>query len=622
MSRHHIYRFDDFLVDPETFMLCRNGDEVHLEPIVLKLLIYLIANRDRLVTRQELMDTVWGDTVISESALSKAVARLRKALEDDSAAPRYLQTVHSQGYRFIAEVEESEHPDRPGSPSRKTASAALRHGLVAGAAAIVILILLAVFWALSPQRDTLRIDEIRSLAVLPLSNLTGDPEQDYYADGLQDILITELSQVPGLRVTSRQSTKRYRDSQLPTTDIAEELGVDALVEGSLLQAGGEIEITIQLIHGRSDEHLWAQRYARETPYVLEVISDVARAIGSEIDPGTVPPGPERLADDPVDPRAIDAYSLGLTHLDRFTLDGIRFAIDQFQRAVTIEPEFALGWGHLAAAYAMESLYGYASPRESIEKARAAASKAIESDDRFYIGHSTLGWVRLWTGDLDGACESFQEALRLNPSAPYALHGDADCLMLEGRMEESVARTRELLMVGPFSAMHNRPLPYHLFLARRYEEAIAAGRAMQVRTPQFSLHWFFARVYWQLGLFDKALVEERLEAERRGDSPLLAALEEGLGAAGPIGAMRAMAEALVTRANESYADPFRIAEAFARAGLVDEALHWLDKAVDHGSYEITYIAFQPEFDVLRDDPRYKELVERVYRVRVPKIRRPD
>jgi len=610
VSHHHTYRFDDFVVDPDTWKLSRNDDEVHLEPIVLKLLVHLISHRDRLVTRQELMDTVWGDTVISESALSKAVARLRKALEDDSAAPRYLETVHSQGYRFIAKVEESDLPDDLALPPTST----FRLRLLVGVTVIVVLGSLAAFWGRAPWNDVQQIGDIGSLAVLPLSNLTGDPEHDYYVDGLQDILITELAQIGDLRVTSRQSTRRYRDSQLPATEIAKELGVDALVEGSLLGHGNKIEISIQLIHGRSDEHLWAERYARETSYVFDLVSDVARAIGTEIAPATATLGsqlPEHGFTGPVDPRAIEAYALGLMHMDRFTSDGIRFAIEQFEEAVNIEPQFALAWGNLAAAHAMYSLQGFAPPRESIEKARAAALRAIKSDSQFYIGHSTLGWVRLWTGDIGGACASFKEALRLNPSAPYALHGDADCLMLEGRMEESVSRTREVLAIGPFSAMHNRPLVFHLFLARRYDEAIEAALAAQARAPGFSMHAILARVYWAQGDRDNALKAEYRELDYRGDTALLAALKEGLEAAGPSGAMRAMAEALVDRAQTTYVDPFLIGETFARAGAVDEALLWLDRAVQYGSFEITYLAFRPDFDVLRDDPRYWDLVGRVY-----------
>ena len=621
--QHPVYRFDDFVVDPETWRLSRDGQEINLKPMVLELLIYLIVNRGRLVTRQELMDTVWGDTVISESALTKAAARLRKVLGDDSATHRYLETVRSRGYRFVADVEEIESRDQPALPSGKSRAATARRAVMAGAAAIVVLIILTAFWFRAPRHEAPQMEVIRSLAVLPLSNLTGDPEQGYYVDGLQELLITELSQLPGLRVTSRQSTKRYRDSQLPTADIAGELGVDALIEGSLLRKGSKIEVTIQLIDGRSDAHLWAERYTRETPYVFNLISDMANAIGTEIGATSASPGVEGLSRDrigPVDPRAIDAYALGLTHMDRFAPDEIRFAIDQFERAVAIEPEFALAWAQLGAAHSMLGLYGFAPPRESKENLRGAVLQAIEADDQVFVGHSGLGWVRWWTGDFDGACESFSEALRLNPSAPYAIHGDADCLMFEGRMEESLARLRELLTVSPFSAMHNSPLPYHLYVARRFNEAISAAKDMQVRVPHFSMHWFFAMVYWQQGRFDKALEEERLEFERRGDRALLTALEKGLDAAGPNGAMRAMAEALVLRANETYVDPFDIGETFARAGMVDEALHWLDKAVRHGSYKMNYLAFWPHFDNLRDDPRYQDLLERVYGPKTQDIRR--
>jgi tetratricopeptide (TPR) repeat protein len=218
---------------------------------------------------------------------------------------------------------------------------------------------------------------------------------------------------------------------------------------------------------------------------------------------------------------------------------------------------------------------------------------------------------LWTGDLDGACESFEEALRLNPSAPYAMHGDADCLMLEGRMEESVSRTREVLAIGPFSAMHNRPLVFHLFLARRYDEAITAALAAQTRAPGFSMHAILARVYWAQGDRDNALEAERRELDNRGDTALLEALDQGLDAAGPSGALHAMAEALVDREQRTYVDPFLIGETFARAGAVDEALRWLDRAVQYGSFETTYIALRPDFDVLREDPRYQDLVDRMY-----------
>lgn len=626
MSQQAVYRFDEFVVDPETWRLFRAGREIHLEPVVLKLLIYLIANRDRLVTREELMDTVWADTVISESALTKAVARLRKALDDHPAAPRYVETVRSLGYRFVAPVEEAAPAGESGLPARKARTAVSRGALYLGAAAMVMIVALtalAVLWPDTSRDDPAEPEVVRSLAVLPLQNLTGDPDQEYYVDGLQDLLTTELSQVHGLRVISRQSTKRYRDSRLSTADIAAELGVDALVQGSLLREGSDIEVTVQLTHGQTDEYLWAERYEFEASYVFDLVSDVANAIGAAIGPSepseeTDESGHDRII--PVDPRAIDAYALGIMNLDRFTGDGLRSAVEQFEKAVAIEPQFALAWGQLAATHAMLGLHGFALPNESIEMCRIASLKAIEADPEVSIGHSGLGWARMWTGDFDDACPSFDEALRLNPSGPYAIHGDADCLLFDGRMDESLARLRELVTVSPFSAMHNRPLSSHLYMARRYDEAIAAARAMQVRAPQFSIHGFIARVYWAQGLHDEALDEERLELERRGDTQLIAALDEGQRAAGPTGAMRAMARALVARAEEAYVDPYRIGATFARAGLVEEALEWLSRAAEHGSYEMTYLAFWPDLDAVRADPRYEDLLERVYGARTGQIRR--
>jgi len=337
----------------------------------------------------------------------------------------------------------------------------------------------------------------------------------------------------------------------------------------------------------------------------------------------MPPGIQGVTQDRmgrIDPRAIDAYALGTTRLELFTRDGIRTAIGQLEAAVKIEPKFAMAWGQLATAYAMEGLFGFAQPRGAMEKAHAAALKAVEADEQFFGGHSALGWARLWTGDFDGACESFEEVLQLNPSAPPAIHGEADCLMIEGRMDESLDRLRELVAISPYTVIDNLTLPYHLYLARRYNEAIAAATDMQARLPQFSMHWFFAKVYWRQGRFDGALEEERLELERSGDTVLLAALEEGLAADGPIGAMRAKAEALVARANKTYVDPFDIGETFARAGMVDEALHWLVEAVEHGSYKMTYLDFWPNLDILRDDPQYQDLMERVYSQKAWDIRR--
>jgi len=509
-----------------------------------------------LVSRDELADNVWGDTVISDSALSQAVARLRKALGDNTASPRYIETVHSRGYRFASDVESSSRA-------------------------------------------------IHSIAVLPLKNLTGDPGQDYMAYGLQDSLTTELSRISELRVTSFQSTLRYSGSDRALPEIASELGVDALVEGSLMQIGEQIELNLQLIDGRTDEHIWAQHFEHEIPYTFDLLTKAVNAIASKI-------GLHGVHDSfgAIDPNAIQAYWLGLNYLSQLSPTGLASAIDHLRAATEIEPRFDLAWGNLTLAYFLQAGLGFSPHRETLEKARLAAQHAVRVGNRSSIGFSALGWIHLWNHDLPGACMAIREALCINPSEPFAIHGDADCLLYEGHMEESVERVRELALIAPFSFIHQLPLSYHLFLARRYDEALAFTLSIQERFPNLPVHKNLSLIYWQQGRYDKALQEDRRKYELYGDTELLALFDENEAATTPQELMRAIAEALVKRTAESYVDALDIGEAFARAGAVDEAIYWLTQAVEQKSFGVVHLPFRPDFDSLRGDPRYTGLLHKL------------
>jgi TolB-like protein/tetratricopeptide (TPR) repeat protein len=559
------------------------------------------------------MDTVWGDTVISETALSKAVERLRKTLGDDPAAPRYVETVHSQGYRFVADVEEVGNPVPARHPNRPGRSTGLRNVGVLAVIAVVLAFIATRFWPEIPEQDLPPTDQIRSLAVLPLNNLTGDPEQGYFVDGLQDILVTKLSQNANLRITSRQSTLRYRNSELTLPVIAEQLGVDALVEGSVLDVGDSVEINIQLIDGQSDEHLWAQHFKRETGHVFNLFTEVANAIGSVIDPARTELSAGSTASEHagvVNAQALSAYLKGISNLDRGTPDGIQSALEQLRQATEIEPRFSMAWSYIALTHAILGARGLAPARESFEKTRAASLKAIEADDHNAMGYSSLGWADLLTLNYKSGCDSIRKALRLNPSEPYAVHGHADCLILAGRMDEGIAELRKLRMLGPFAMFNNIPLCYHLFHSRRYDEAVAAMQEVQERFPGFSMHMQLSWVYWTQGRFEEAIDEERRELAWRKDAGAQAALEAGYSADGPTGALKSLADFLVVRSSETLVDAFRIGEAYARAGSVDEAFHWLNVAVDQGSFEVIWIGFRPDFDYLRSDPRYAQLMQRI------------
>ena len=597
-SRHCIYRFDEFLVDPEAWGLYRDAREVHVEPVVLKLLIYLIEHRGRLVTRRELMDSVWGDTVVSDSALASAITRLRDALGDKPAQHRYLETLHGKGYRFVAEVEISEKDDTDEDLQPRRADPTNRRALYTTIAAGLLLVLVTLFWPSKPP------DEIRSLAVLPLDNLTGDPQQDQFVESLHEYLIMELYRIGDLSITSRQSTMRFRDSELPLPEIARQLGVDALVEGSAIRLSDRVEIALQLIHGSTDEHLWAETYEREARQLPSLFADVASAIGAEI--SGKPQTPRKA--EPLDPLASQAFLAGITHLSRTTPAGLRQAKGKFREAAAIDPGFAEAWGYLGAALIWESVLGFTPPDIALDNGRSACLKTLEVDESFFLGHVCIGWVHWFTRDFKKACRAFDIALQLNPSDPFSLHGSSDCMLLDGRIEENLERVRKMQTVTPFSSSHNRHYSFHLAFSGRYDEAIAESLRQQDRFPEFSMHGFRAMVYWAQGLREKSIDEERLELEHQQDETLLTALEEGLSAGGPVGAQRAIGEVWAARSESQFVDPFLVADTFARAEMLDEAFYWLERAIKHGSPRVTYLTVWPGLDVLREDPRYMRLLQ--------------
>jgi len=611
VSQLREYHFGDFIVDLEAWHLSLSGQVVHLEPTVLKLLIFLIENRDRLVLKRELLDTVWGDTYVSESALTKAIARLRKALKDDPHRPEYIETVHALGYRFIAEVENIEQTVEKDPIRAKSRRGTYAVMFFAGLAVIVLLLFSQQLPDVWMQQPAMEQPRVRSLAVLPLDNLSGDPEQNYFVDGLHEALIADLSKISSLKVISRQSSMRYRTSNKLLPEIAGELNVDALIEGSVLLIGGRVRVTAQLIHGQTDEHMWAETYDRDLRDVFTLLSEVARAITDEIEITLMPQEEERLArTGPVDPEVNDAYLRGMYFLNKYTSKGFQESLKYFHQAVEIDPDFAPGWAGLSGAHLLIAYFGNESPREAILQARVAALKALELDDQLSAAYSALGWVRLFTWDWPGAGEAFEEALRLNPNDSATYHGYADYLTLTGRAEEGLVQVKRGRAINPLTPMATIPVPFHLYMMRQYDESIAEARKLLKTDPDYPVNRLLSRVYWQKGLFEQALAEYRKTLVKRKDSRLLEALDNGNADSGPHGAMRAVAHELVARSKLRYVDSFRIAAVFAQAGEVDLAFEWLNNAVDQGSLELVYVNIRPEFDPLRDDPRFKTLMQRL------------
>jgi TolB-like protein/tetratricopeptide (TPR) repeat protein len=449
--------------------------------------------------------------------------------------------------------------------------------------------------------------QFKSLAVLPLENLMEDPGQDYFVEGMHESLITDLSRIGALRVISRTSVMRYRDSDKSAPQIARELGVDALIEGSVLRVGDEVRITAQLIDASTDANIWARSYDRDLPGVLALFSEVSREIADEIQV-TLSDGrrgrPTTTRD--VDPEAYEAVLRGRYFFNQFDGDGFRRSRELFRRAIDLDPEFAQAHAGLAAAQFALGSFGHEPASETIPEARASIARALELDDGLDDAHGGSGWLKLWVDwDWDGAERAFRRALEINSNSALALHGYGEYLVAVGRADESLDYVRRARQCDPMSPLSNDSVVGHLVLARRYEEAVEEARRQRETFPvRTANHDFVAVALWQLGRYDEAVDEYRKGWARRPE--MLEALEHGYRASGPPGALRELAE-LLDAGSENPLVPARL---YAAAGEIDAAFDSLERAYRLRIPQIIHLGVHPAYDPLRPDSRLDDFLGRI------------
>jgi len=462
---------------------------------------------------------------------------------------------------------------------------------------------------------------IRSLAVLPLDNMMGDTEQDYFVEGLHEALITELSKVGTLRVISRTSAMHYQDTDKSIPQIARELDVDALVEGSVLRVGDQVRITAQLIHGATDEHLWADDYDRDLRDILSLLSEVARAIAGQIDIALTPGQQERLTTErPVDPEVYEALLRGLHHLNEFTLDGVLEARRFFQQVVDADPTFALGHASLAGSYIVLNIFGTVPPGEIMPPARKAALRALELDPDLASAHTVLGFVQLYFDwDYSAAEREFRRALELDPNECHALHGIAGCLIARGHIDEAVEWVKRSRQLDPYSRLRNVVVMAYLMIARRNEEAKAEVERWRSFSGEDRTGWFtLCMVYNQQDRNDEAMVELRNSSAGR-DSEWAPALEKAFATSGIRGAFRVCADRLAARSQYQYVDGFNVALYFALAADKEQAFEWLEKAHQDRSPAMHLMIMRRAFDSYRSDPRFQDLMSKMGLTADPTVR---
>jgi TolB-like protein/DNA-binding winged helix-turn-helix (wHTH) protein/Tfp pilus assembly protein PilF len=628
--------FGPFEADLRSGELRKHGVRLKLQDQPFQVLALLLEHAGDVVTREELRQRLWpADTFVDfDTGLNSAVKKLRDVLADSADEPRYIETIPRRGYRFIAPLVDpnpatalSSVPEPGLHPAHETASSLPAGSVVASAesffftrsrllfrAAALLLLLVAGFLVYrnigaGGKKQT----AIKSLAVLPLKNLSGDASQDYLADGMTEALIGRLAGIHDLRVISRTSVMRYKDTKEALPEIAKTLGVDAIVEGSVIRDGNRIRVHAQLIRAATDEHFWSEAYDRELSDVLTLQSDVAHSIAQKVEVTITGEEHARLSSArTVDPEAYEAYLKGRYYWNKRTADSVPKAAHYFEQAISKDPGYSSAYSGLADCNSGLAWHGFISPAEVLPKAYAAAQKAVEIDPQSAEAHASLALVLNHKWDWAGAEVEFKRALKLNPQHANAHHWYGDYLSIQGRHDEALVEAKRALELDPLNLMIGTWVGLRYYLARRYDGAIEQSRNTVDLDPNFAAaHLILGESYVQQGRHKEGLDELQKAASLSGDSPLYKAqVGVGLALAGEKNeALRAIRE-LQDISGKRYVSPYGVAQIYAALNDKEQTYKWLETAYRDRAVWMSYLVVDPVFDSIRSEDRFRDLLQRV------------
>ncbi len=600
------FQLGSWVVQPSQNAISCNGKTTRLEPKMVEVLVCLAEHAGGTVSKDELHQRVWGDTFVTDDVLTRCISELRRALEDDPREPHVIQTIARKGYRLVPQV----------SPVKKKTS---RRYLIAP------LVLLATLVAgLAYIRLRHPPAAIHSLAVLPLKNLSGDPEQEYFADGLTDELTAALAKLGTLRVISRSSAALYRDTPKPLPQVATELNVEAVVTGSVERSGNRVRVRTRMVRAGTDEVLWAESYDRDLGDVLRLEGEVSQAIAREIGIKLTPQVQRRLEHKPTpNPEAREAYLRARYFFDRDDKEGATKCLQYFQEAIAKDPNYAAAYAGLSRCIDLGTSFNLMSELEAAPKIKAAAMKAVELDEELGEGHAELGdyyFNRAW--DFSAAEREYKRALELDPNSSVAHSYYSFFLQRIGRADESVKEIYRARELDPLSLDMADNVAWTLLYSRRYDEAVDQFHRVLEMNPNFRrARWGLARTHELKGTYTEAISEclkipalPNIDAFAKAMFKTRCSLYEKVFTTSDaehvnrnwFESARQEIKDSIKRDDDSYF----IATLYAASGATEKALDLLERGYAQHDSSLLELKIDPRLDNLRSSPRFQELVRRM------------